>query len=445
LINRQVVPFWEKLIGKKSNVSLEGRIFHSVCIIVLAGIGLNIPFNYFIGIPELAILMTVVFAGVLVIYYLSRFKGKVKGSITVFQIFNYLMLVANFYYNSGIQGPSYIIFLLSLLVTVAIIPRKQYWLWLPMNVGAILSLLFIEYTYPHWIANTYLSRDARFLDFGYTYIIVSSLVLFVTIYIRNAYHNERRLAEQKARDLAASNDTKNKLLSILAHDLKEPLSSIQGFLELLAVYKLDETERHDLEKELLVRTQQTSQMLVNVLSWTKSQMEGVNVKLSSLPLAETLGNTLQVLGGIAAGKGIELQNELTNNICVTGDKDMLQLVVRNLINNAIKFTNPGGLIKVNTQLANNICIISVADNGIGMPAAQQNAIFSLATNPTYGTSQEKGAGLGLVLCREFMELQGGEIWFTSEENKGSTFYMSMPLCTVKDAKSVNMIYHQDHF
>lgn len=428
--NYAAIEFWNKLVGHKSRVTLEGRIFHSVCIVVLLFIGINIPFNYLIGLPELAILMAIIFVDVSLIYYFSRFRNKLNIGITVFLISNNLLLIANYYYNSGINGPGYVVFILSFFVTVAIIPQKQYWIWLPLNVGIILGLLFIENMNPGWIQNTYNSRTSRFIDFSYSYIATVILMLLVIVYIRNAYNQERRIVEQKARALEVSNNTKNKLLSILAHDLKEPLSSLQGFLELLTEYKLDESERIGIEKELLKRTQDTSYLLTNVLSWTKSQMESVQVKLMPLNLFLALDNTLQILTNIAKEKSIELRHDLTNYICVIGDRDMLQLVIRNLVINAIKFTYPGGKITVSAEVIDGNCIIKVADTGAGIPLPQQAGLFSLSAKSTFGTGKEKGAGLGLVLCQEFAALQGGKIWFTSEQNVGSTFFVRLEFCSL---------------
>jgi len=167
-------------------------------------------------------------------------------------------------------------------------------------------------------------------------------------------------------------------------------------------------------------------------------MDSVQISLTPLPLKQTLNGTLQVLESIAKEKGIELQHEMTDELCVLGDADMLQLVVRNLITNAIKFTLPGGDISVSAHVQGNECLIKVKDTGSGIPIEQQSSIFSPALKPTFGTGNERGVGLGLMLCREFTELQGGKISFKSEVNVGSVFIISIPLCAQSDQeKGVN--------
>jgi len=307
------------LVGEHSAITLEGRIFHSVCIIELLIIGIDIPFNYWIGLPQVSALMLVVFCFLLLIYYFSRFKNQPRIGIILFQIFNCILLVANYYYNSGINGTSYTILLLSFFLSVTIVPQKQYRIWLPVNVLLMLGLLWTEHYNPGWTKNTYVKTFSRYLDFTYIYIITIALISLVMAYIRNAYKREHQAVAQKAEALELSNQTKNKLLSILAHDLKEPLNSIQGFLELLAEYNLAETEKISIEKQLLQLTKDTSHMLSNVLSWTKAQMNAVQPHLAQLDLAKTILPALQLLQHMAKEKSIEIRYNLMPSLCVTGE------------------------------------------------------------------------------------------------------------------------------
>lgn len=420
---------WNKLTGNPAFFSLEARIFHSVCIIAMLALAINVPFNYFLELSEPALLMSVVLLVVALCYYLSRFSQQLTVGIAIFQAMNLVMLVTNYYYNSGANGPSLMIFVLSLVVSVAIIPQRQYVYWLPLNIVTILGLLIYEKGHPDWIPITYNDRDSRFTDLVYTYIVVASIILFVIIYIRNAYQREREATLDNNQQLKLSNDTKNKLLSIMAHDLKDPLASIQGFLELLTEYQLDDAEKLSIEKELLTRTQTASQMLSNILFWTKNQMNGVQTNLHSIKVRHVLANTIQILKGMAKEKGIHFECRFEENLCIMADADMLQLIIRNLGMNAIKFTYPGGTVSISAEVMHDFCTIAVADNGIGIPEDQQAKVFGLADQSTYGTGNEKGAGLGLVLCRNFTALQGGKLWLTSKVDAGTTFFVSFKSCT----------------
>jgi two-component system sensor histidine kinase/response regulator len=216
-------------------------------------------------------------------------------------------------------------------------------------------------------------------------------------------------------------------MSIISHDLRTPLINIQSYLELLNEDELDSEQRPALEKDLLTATNSTMAMLSNLLQWSKSQMQGPSVNLLQLNLLSILKSTLE-MGEIQAGKkSITFNYHIGHNINVIADSDMLQLVIRNLISNAIKFTPEGGIINIDTQLEQHECKITVKDSGKGIAPQVQEKIFSITTEPEYGTNNERGAGLGLLLCKEFIERQGGRIEFKSVVGQGSAFYVFIPL------------------
>ncbi|HTD42192.1 MAG TPA: HAMP domain-containing sensor histidine kinase, partial [Mucilaginibacter sp.] len=297
------------------------------------------------------------------------------------------------------------------------------------------------YNYPRLVPDKYLTRADGFLDKSSAYIVAVILMYYTVKYIRRNYDYERQQVEEKRKDIESQhqyilaqneqleylNSEKNKLMSIIAHDLRGPLSNIQNYLELVSEYGLDKEEREVVESDLLRVTQSTLNMLSKLLIWSKSQMDGVVVKLSDLNLNETLKNTLEMERIMAMKKEIGLTYEIDPAISVVADSDMLQLVVRNLVSNAIKFTPAGGRVDVSTKCINNECRISIADNGRGIPYEQQADMFSLKARPTFGTANEKGVGLGLILCKEFTDQQGGRIGFESIPGHGSTFFVFMPV------------------
>jgi signal transduction histidine kinase len=419
--------FWKKLLGYPPYFSLEARIFNAICLTSAVVLFLNIFLDIQLGIPQLAILMAAVFAISVVCYYYSRFKKKWNTCIVIYMIACNILLIVNYKYNSGINGPSLLIFTLSYFLTISVVRKKQYWFWITLNIVIIITLLVFEYLYPGAINNTYPDRISRFIDVGYTYLISVFFIFLVATSIRRSYYTERKLVEQKATELEYTNTTMNKLFSILAHDLRSPLASIQNYLEILSEYKLDEGERLSINKELLNSTQNTQEMLTNLLLWSKSQMKGVSVKLVEVNLKIALQTTLQILQTVAVEKGIQLTNQLKDSIFIIADADMLQLIIRNLINNALKFTNPGGQIIISADTIGTDCRVTIKDNGLGISYEQQNDIFSLKTESTFGTKNEKGVGLGLLLCKEFTELQNGKITFESIPGNGATFYVSFKL------------------
>ncbi|HEY9195173.1 MAG TPA: HAMP domain-containing sensor histidine kinase [Mucilaginibacter sp.] len=442
-ISSKINALIEKLTGSVEDFSMEARIFHATCLVSLAGISCNIPLNYFIGVPALAWLMTALLVVVCFIYYYSRFRGKLNAGLFFYCLVSNVFFTINFEQNSGINGPSLLIFLLSMFLVIAIAPKIQFWFWIPANIVLVSVLLVMEYKHPESVANTYPAAIDRYIDFGYSYLVIAILIASVTLYIRDSYNRQRLALMKKAEELENTNITKNKLFSVIAHDLRAPLGSIQGYLELLTTYKLSEDEKRGMERDLLEKTKNTGEMLSNLLSWTMNQMEGVSVNLEQVNLNTLLKPVLQMQRSIAKEKLIELKTNIDNDAWVIADANMLQLVLRNLLSNAIKFTPPGGEITVASEANGSDWHILVKDSGVGISDKYKESIFSLKMKSTYGTQNEKGAGLGLILCKEFTELQGGDIWFESAAGSGTTFYIRLKGCHFpgKNIKSAGHAVH----
>ncbi|WP_195715291.1 ATP-binding protein [Ancylomarina sp. 16SWW S1-10-2] len=231
-------------------------------------------------------------------------------------------------------------------------------------------------------------------------------------------------------ELKKLNKTKDKLFSIIAHDLRSPFNSILGFSDLL----IKNVEEFDVEetKEYLgiinSSTQNTLVLLENLLNWAKSQNGQITFNPQNITLSSILHEIIKLSNSAAVVKKISLiQNEL-EDIKVYADEDMLKTVLRNIISNAIKFTNSGGNISISAKKEQNQVEIAISDDGVGMNEETINKLFRIETNETtIGTANEKGSGLGLILCKELVEKQGGKIWVESELGKGSIFKFMLPL------------------
>lgn len=423
----KIKTVWIKILGPENEFSLEARIFHSICLISIIILLTSLPINYTNGLFELVILMGGVIFVAILAFYLSRFRNKLNFSITFFSIAANLFFIANFYFNSGISGPGLMFFLLCIFLTTIIVPKKQYLFWLLLNIVEVIVLLFLSYKEPGLFIYRFPSLLSRYFDIGSSYTLTAILIFIATDFIRRSYNREKGIVEEKAEELQASNDTKNKLLSILAHDLRSPLGSIQNYLEILSELDIDEKQKQSITASLLSETKNTQQMLSNLLSWSKSQMEGVTVNLQEINLKDVLLPAIRAQQSRAGEKSINLETNINASIIVLADKDMLQLVVRNLLNNAVKFTPEGGKISIHSTVENNHCLITIKDNGRGIPFDMQADLFSMKVKSTYGTKNEKGVGLGLALCKEFAEIQNGKIWFDSIPGEGTTFYFSLAL------------------
>lgn len=246
--------------------------------------------------------------------------------------------------------------------------------------------------------------------------------------------SERKKTElaliESERKLKELNATKDKLFSIIAHDLRSPFNTILGFSDLL----LNKANSQDSEKTqefssfINLTARNTLTLLDNLLDWGKVQTGQIHFNPEKLIVTSIIKNIVETSRSNTIIKNITLNFIPINDIAVYADQNMLGTVLRNLISNAIKFTNLNGEISINAIQNKDFCEITISDNGVGMDAEKCKILFNVAANKTTkGTANEKGSGLGLILCKEFVEKQGGNIWVESKEGHGSSFKFTLPL------------------
>ncbi len=414
------------MTGDYSDFSLEFRIFHSFCIIAVVTLAYCVPLNFALNLPVSAWLSLAAMLIQCFLYYLSRFLNKTKLSMMLSIAIIHLIIIFNYFYNSGIGGPSLLLLLVIFFLVSAISEPRDYKYWLGLNVLIALGLPLTEYFYPESIQSHYVSRLSKFGDLATSYCLCALTILIGLRYIKKNYYISQSLLKTKAEDLERINQTKNKMFSIISHDLKAPIASIQGYLEVLSEMDIDHQDRRKIKADLMLMTQNTDMMLSNLLIWSQSQMEGIKMDKKVLNLAETIRSVTEVLQPIATRKEVELSCIIEPDLKVLADRNMLQLVIRNILNNAIKFTHPGGRVDLTASCQNANCQIIIKDTGTGMTEHTKASIFSVQAKSSYGTKNEKGIGLGLSLSKEFTELQHGKISFESKLGDGTTFFITMP-------------------
>lgn len=236
--------------------------------------------------------------------------------------------------------------------------------------------------------------------------------------------------QQHKHQLEELNQTKDKLFSIIAHDLRNPFNTILGFSE-LAIENRKKKRKTESEKYLSIihsSAQNTLILLDNLLHWSKSQTGKIIYTHKKIVLSSIIGETIELSNSTALAKGISLNQNNPKEIEVYADEEMLKVVLRNLISNAIKFTHINGKINIYERVNDSYIEITVADNGVGMNEETQKNLFNIETNiSTNGTAKEKGSGIGLILCQEIVEKNGGDIWVESELGKGSHFKFTIPI------------------
>jgi signal transduction histidine kinase len=257
-------------------------------------------------------------------------------------------------------------------------------------------------------------------------------VNYVAAYDRDI--TEKKHAEEQLKKNADSlrelNATKDKFFGIIAHDLRNPFSSLLGASEILSnnvrQYDIDSIETfsrlsYDAAKSCYA-------LLENLLEWSRAQTGNLKFNPLKVNITEIIEENLSVLKTFAANKKITLYSKVSEDIFSLADRDMLKAILRNLLNNALKFTCLNGEVFVNAIEEKNHIIISVKDNGIGIPKKDIDKLFRIDIKYTkVGTNEERGTGLGLLLCKEFVEQHGGKIWVESDEGEGSEFKFTIPL------------------
>lgn len=423
---------WVKLVDDSTECRHLRIAVNSICLITLVLLFILLVSNLVLGLTKVSyvILGTIIITAFL--YYFARYKKRYHTVILIYTIVSYMVLGLNFLFNFGIDGPSVLGFFLTFLLLVAILERKYHLIIAFTHTGFLISLFAAQFYYPEWFPETYSSDMIRITDWSVTYIICLVFTYFIVMFLRENYQREKLLAQQQATDILEQNKKlksllaeRDKLFSIVAHDISTPLTLIQGYLELINEAPIE--KEPELKRYLLTITKRTSDMLMNMLTWCKSQMQGVTVDFKSFNINEILKEKLPLYSSIAEVKDISIDSSECLDVFVTADMDMTKAIFRNLLSNAIKFTPSKGKIKISIEKNHSYCFIHVSDTGIGMSVEKQNQLFNLNPKTTYGTQNEAGVGLGLVLCKEFVELQKGSITLISSENKGSTFTVGLPL------------------
>ena len=246
---------------------------------------------------------------------------------------------------------------------------------------------------------------------------------------------EKRAAEliitnKELQQLIQLNEDKNKFFSIITHDLRNPFNSIIGFSNLL----LEQIKKKDLEKidkyanVILQSSNKAMDLLMSLMDWAQAQDGRMDFNPEYYEIRAVINEVVLLMNDIAEHKSIDISSEIPNEIKVYSDKAMVVTVLRNLISNAIKFTQIEGKIMVFAEIKQNELIVSISDNGVGISKARIDKLFKITEkHSTPGTQKEKGTGLGCILCKEFIEKNKGKIWIESQVGIGTTFYFTLPL------------------
>ena len=265
-------------------------------------------------------------------------------------------------------------------------------------------------------------------------VVALTVILLFTVYrsgqrrkrINRLLLEHQEEIKKRSIELEQLNQVKDKFFSIISHDLRSPMNALAGTLELLEQKHISQDEFAELSKSLKTQFNHTRTLINNLLNWTLLQMDKLTIQSEKVFVHAKVEESFSALGNLYP-KNIKMENLVNKKITAFADPNIINLVLRNLILNSIKFTESGGRIWISAVEKDTEIIVSVSDNGIGIKPEVKEMLFENTSGySTRGTANEKGTGLGLILCKEFVEKNGGRIWLESEMGKGTTFYFTLP-------------------
>ncbi|MEQ8218822.1 MAG: tetratricopeptide repeat-containing sensor histidine kinase [Arenibacter sp.] len=279
-----------------------------------------------------------------------------------------------------------------------------------------------------------LAKQRLYIYIAILFIIIMGAIAFLVVRgqkilkkLNKELEVQKEDLELRESELWETNNTKNKLFSIIAHDLRGPIGALEGLLKLLNSGDIKESEFKEFIPKLKNDVNSISFTLNNLLTWGQSQMREATTDPANVDLNALVENNINLLSELAFTKMITMDNLIVNKAIIWSDENQMDIVIRNLLSNALKFTPNNGHITIGYVDRPDYLEVFVKDNGIGMDEYVQEQILAKNTNiTTYGTNNEKGTGLGLSLCSEMVIKNGGNLWVKSEINEGSTFYFTVP-------------------
>ena len=278
-----------------------------------------------------------------------------------------------------------------------------------------------------------LAQQKRYIRIGWIMLLISVVIIYL---VNRSKKLQKRLAkelgakkdilEKRRAELQANNETKTKLFSIIGHDLRGPIGALQGLLQMFRDGDVAKEEFLSFIPKLRQDVDHIYFTLNNLLSWGNSQLNGSVTTPEDVSPAQIVRDNMNLLSEIAEHKSIRIVNEVPETMQAWADPHQLDIVVRNLMSNALKFTPENGMVTIKASEEADHWIVSVRDSGVGMDRITLGRLFKEKSNhSTYGTNNEKGTGIGLSLCKEMVENNGGKIWVDSILRKGSTFYFTL--------------------
>jgi signal transduction histidine kinase len=300
---------------------------------------------------------------------------------------------------------------------------------LAVGLTIVSELLFTLYIFSYGFFNL-LGHYLKLAAFLMTYKALIAIQVRKQMLMIEQLKTARQGLMARESSLRESNDAKDRLISIIAHDLRNPIGGIKMFAELLAQRydELEDGERREFSSRILETINRSLELMETLLAWGRSQTGTAVWNPQRLDLRELAEHSVALCSGSAEAKGVCMLSGIEPGLFVMADREMVSAVLRNILSNAVKYTPEGGRISLEADIDGDFVRLLVRDTGIGLDCESLRRLFRLETRfSREGTAGESGHGLGLILCKELVERNGGRIWAESDPGRGSTFYFTLPL------------------
>ena len=406
--------------------------------------GIIVPLITFFGnnkFPMMAFLVASLPACVNMVVLSLNFYFRYEAGMIIYFIL--YPLVTSFVYMSGMDLGVELYFILNGILAVFFLPRSARCCFLSVCPWSVIlyswsstrniitscirpisfSIVFNQVTAIVFIfyALFLIKKESNLYQFG---ILATNKALLEK---NEKIEKQKAEIEQKAAELSELNSLKNKLFSVISHDMKTPMYALRNLFRSMQQLNMSGREIKSIIPDVVNDLNYTTGLMENLLHWVKSQMHSASISPDEFDMDEITDEAIHVHQLQAATKKITLKREMDEPFLVFADKDMVTLVLRNLLSNAIKFTPANGRITIKINRESPYCRVSIIDNGIGMDQDTMEKIQENNYYSTNGTAKESGTGLGLMLSRDFLSKNGGELTIESEPGKGSVFSFTLPL------------------
>ncbi|MCE7042702.1 HAMP domain-containing sensor histidine kinase [Dyadobacter sp. CY312] len=408
------------LRGEVSDFSLQARIYHSVCLATIPVMVYVLLFSVLNGLMTAALITFCALPFQAALFYLSRYRGKTTLSFNLYTTLIHLFFAFNFTINAGISGPTLLSFLSVYFLALAISPKKYYLVWTLLNFSMVGMLVICELLIPDFVTGNYENKTQQVIDWMSTYAVTMILLFASITYIISNYRKEREKVELWAIELDHLHEEKSRLIEVISHDYQTPLTTIRHYLEAIQRFEIESETRKNLEAELTNTLANTQNLLQNILEPAR-QRSSSGEMAQRFVVTEALRPVLVVYKDIASRKNIALSINIPHNLHITTQKNAFSVVVRNLLNNAVKFTREPGWISFRYTSEHGNDVFTVSNSTCIEDPHKQLAIQAYLNN-----EQNEIHTLGMSIIRQHTLVMNATIDFHSSKSNGTVFRLSIP-------------------